>query len=66
MSLPVISSREDWLVARKELLAREKQLTRQRDALNRSSRNWEEPKDRVRSAHGADPAFRSEPPRPDT
>jgi predicted dithiol-disulfide oxidoreductase (DUF899 family) len=33
MSLPEITTREEWLVARKELLVREKELTRQRDAL---------------------------------
>ncbi|WP_308259403.1 DUF899 family protein [Pseudonocardia sp. H11422] len=31
-------SRDEWLVARKELLAREKELTRQRDALNADRR----------------------------
>src|SRR5438874_13187977 len=30
---PKIVSREEWLVARKQLLAREKQLTRERDAV---------------------------------
>jgi predicted dithiol-disulfide oxidoreductase (DUF899 family) len=34
MSLPNITSREQWLVARRELLAQEKELTRRRDALN--------------------------------
>lgn len=34
MSLPEITSREQWLVARRELLAEEKAHTRQRDALN--------------------------------
>ncbi len=34
MSLPPIVSREQWLAARKQLLAREKELTRARDALN--------------------------------
>ena len=38
MSLPEIVSRDEWLQARKELLAREKQLTRQRDALNADRR----------------------------
>ncbi len=33
MNLPPVASREDWLVARKALLAREKELTRARDAL---------------------------------
>lgn len=34
MSLPRIASREEWLAARTELLAKEKQFTRMRDALN--------------------------------
>ena len=34
MSLPEIATREDWLVARRELLVAEKELTRSRDALN--------------------------------
>jgi predicted dithiol-disulfide oxidoreductase (DUF899 family) len=38
MSLPEIVSRDEWLVARKDLLAREKTLTRQRDALNAGRR----------------------------
>ncbi len=38
MSLPEIVSRDEWLVARKDLLAREKALTRQRDALNADRR----------------------------
>ena len=38
MSLPDIVSREDWLVARKALLIREKELTRQKDALNTARR----------------------------
>jgi predicted dithiol-disulfide oxidoreductase (DUF899 family) len=38
MSLPAVTSREQWLIARKELLAREKDFTRQRDALNTSRR----------------------------
>jgi len=33
MNLPQVVSREEWLAARKKLLAREKELTRQRDAL---------------------------------
>jgi len=33
MSLPRIASREEWLEARRELLAKEKELTRARDAL---------------------------------
>ncbi len=39
MSLPTVVSREDWLVARKLLLAKEKELTRRRDALNVERRN---------------------------
>jgi predicted dithiol-disulfide oxidoreductase (DUF899 family) len=38
MSLPQVASRDEWLVARKELLAKEKELTRQRDALNAERR----------------------------
>jgi predicted dithiol-disulfide oxidoreductase (DUF899 family) len=38
MNYPQIVSREEWLVARKELLAHEKQLTRRRDALNAKRR----------------------------
>jgi predicted dithiol-disulfide oxidoreductase (DUF899 family) len=34
MSLPKVVSREEWLAARKELLAEEKAMTRARDALN--------------------------------
>jgi len=39
MSLPRIASREEWLTSRKELLAKEKDLTRQRDALSIERRN---------------------------
>jgi predicted dithiol-disulfide oxidoreductase (DUF899 family) len=39
MSLPRVVSREEWLAARKELLAEEKELTRTRDALNIERRN---------------------------
>jgi predicted dithiol-disulfide oxidoreductase (DUF899 family) len=38
MTLPQIASREEWLAARKELLVREKELTRTRDALNADRR----------------------------
>jgi predicted dithiol-disulfide oxidoreductase (DUF899 family) len=38
MSLPRIASREDWLAARKALLAKEKDLTKQRDALSTERR----------------------------
>lgn len=34
MALPKITSREDWLQARKQLLVEEKELTRWRDALS--------------------------------
>jgi predicted dithiol-disulfide oxidoreductase (DUF899 family) len=39
MSLPKVVGREEWVAARQELLAREKDLTRQRDALNIERRN---------------------------
>jgi predicted dithiol-disulfide oxidoreductase (DUF899 family) len=38
MSLPRIVSRDDWVAARKELLDKEKELTRARDALNAERR----------------------------
>ncbi len=38
LALPRIASREEWLVARKELLAKEKEATRARDALNAERR----------------------------
>ncbi len=38
MSLPRIAARDEWLAARKELLAKEKEQTRQRDALNAERR----------------------------
>ncbi|GAB3432526.1 DUF899 domain-containing protein [Flindersiella endophytica] len=38
MSLPEIVSREQWQVAREQLLAHEKELTRQQDALNAGRR----------------------------
>jgi predicted dithiol-disulfide oxidoreductase (DUF899 family) len=38
VSLPRIGTREEWLVARKALLAKEKALTKQRDALNAERR----------------------------
>jgi len=38
LSLPPIVTREEWVAARKELLAREKELTRARDALNADRR----------------------------
>ncbi|MGH3896714.1 MAG: DUF899 family protein [Pseudonocardiaceae bacterium] len=36
MSLPQVVSRDEWLVARKELLAEEKTMTKARDATGRS------------------------------
>ena len=39
MSLPRITTRENWIEARKELLEKEKALTRERDALNVERRN---------------------------
>jgi predicted dithiol-disulfide oxidoreductase (DUF899 family) len=38
MSLPDVVSREQWLEARRQLLAREKEYTRERDALNADRR----------------------------
>ena len=38
MSLPEVVSRQEWLAARKKLLEKEKQLTRERDALNAERR----------------------------
>jgi predicted dithiol-disulfide oxidoreductase (DUF899 family) len=38
MSLPDVASREEWLAARRRLLAQEKDLTRSHDALNASRR----------------------------
>ncbi len=38
MTLPEITSRDEWLAARKDLLAREKELTRRRDTLNADRR----------------------------
>ena len=37
-NLPRVVSRDEWLAARKDLLAREKQFTRQRDALSADRR----------------------------
>ena len=39
MSLPEIATRDEWLAARQGLLAKEKDLTRRRDALNVERRN---------------------------
>jgi predicted dithiol-disulfide oxidoreductase (DUF899 family) len=38
MSLPAVVSREEWREARRQLLAREKEATRQRDALSAERR----------------------------
>ena len=38
MSLPDVVSRDEWLAAREALLAKEKEMTRQRDALNAERR----------------------------
>jgi predicted dithiol-disulfide oxidoreductase (DUF899 family) len=38
MSLPRVVSRDEWVAARKELLAKEKAMTRERDALNAERR----------------------------
>ena len=38
MSLPAVTSPQEWLTARKELLQKEKEFTRLRDALNTSRR----------------------------
>jgi predicted dithiol-disulfide oxidoreductase (DUF899 family) len=38
MDDPLVVSRQEWLVARKDLLAKEKELSRQRDALNAERR----------------------------
>ena len=38
MNLPQVVSRDEWLAARKELLTREKELTRARDTLNADRR----------------------------
>ena len=39
MNHPKVVSRADWLAARKQLLAKEKELTRQRDAVSQERRN---------------------------
>src|SRR5262245_65801203 len=39
MSLPKIATRAEWLAARKDLLVKEKELTRRRDALSIERRN---------------------------
>jgi predicted dithiol-disulfide oxidoreductase (DUF899 family) len=37
--LPRVATREEWLAARKELLVKEKNLTRQRDPVSTERRN---------------------------
>ena len=49
MNLPDVVSREEWLAARKRLLASEKEFTRARDALNAERRPREIP-ERMRAA----------------
>ena len=39
MALPKIAGREEWVAARRALLAKEKELTDQRDAMNVERRN---------------------------
>jgi predicted dithiol-disulfide oxidoreductase (DUF899 family) len=39
MNLPKIATRDEWLAARRELLAREKEFTRQRHAFSEAQRN---------------------------
>ena len=39
MTLPEIATRDEWLAARTALLAKEKDMTKQRDALNTERRN---------------------------
>jgi predicted dithiol-disulfide oxidoreductase (DUF899 family) len=39
MSLPSIATRDEWIVARRQLLAKEKDLTKRRDELNVDRRN---------------------------
>ena len=46
MSLPKVVSRDEWLAARKELLAEEKAMTRARDALNAKRRHLPMVRDR--------------------
>jgi predicted dithiol-disulfide oxidoreductase (DUF899 family) len=52
MENPRIVSREEWLAARKELLAKEKQFTRQRDALSAERRQL--PWEKVEKQYGFD------------
>jgi predicted dithiol-disulfide oxidoreductase (DUF899 family) len=61
MAFPEVASREQWLEARLQLLAGEKEETRRRDALNAERRrlpmvriekgDWEEPKGRALAVH---------------
>ena len=40
MALPDVVSREEWLVARRALLEREKEMARARDVLNADRLRW--------------------------
>jgi predicted dithiol-disulfide oxidoreductase (DUF899 family) len=51
MNRPIVASRADWLVARKILLAKEKESTRQRDALSAERRKL--PMVKIESPNGA-------------
>jgi predicted dithiol-disulfide oxidoreductase (DUF899 family) len=55
MDDPQVVSRDEWLAARRELLAEEKEFTRRRDALNSKRRKLPMVEiDKTRSgAHGA-------------
>jgi predicted dithiol-disulfide oxidoreductase (DUF899 family) len=55
MAYPEVVTREEWLAARKRLLATEKEATRSRDALNAERRRL--PKGRAPRLHGANPTF---------
>src|SRR5207248_3294717 len=55
---PKVVSREEWLVARKKLLAKEKQLTRQRDAIAAERRQL--PWVKVEKNYAFDSAFTPE------
>ena len=70
MAYPEVVTREEWLAARKRLLATEKEHTRSRDALNAERRRlpmvridkvyvFEGPEGKVRAPrlHGPDPTF---------
>ncbi|HEV2759867.1 MAG TPA: hypothetical protein VGV86_09905 [Acidimicrobiales bacterium] len=59
MTLPTIATRDEWLAARKELLAKEKELTRCREPPGQARAEWEEPKGRSESARSGRPDFAS-------